>query len=207
MSKIWTFGDSFCYDGGWTVYYSLWKGYKPKIHTEIIAEELDIENINLSYPGYSNDMIFDVICENIKKIKSDDIINIGWVPIERFRLATDDGKWGRILPLFSKKEIESDGRLDNISKTTIDEIFANRTNPIYKKELHNRIELINYSLPNNKIIHWSWVKMNTFETITKETNGEIRDEHWSERGQLDFSKWFINKVQNNNHYNDLTNIL
>lgn len=212
MKNLWSFGDSFTYGVGWSDDYKKWKGYDPKPHTQIVTETLNLNSCNFAYPGYSNDMIFDIFCENIKNIKSDDIVEFGWAPTERFRLGSKDGKWFRVLPGFTKLDLRSDGDLGEITQNTMNEILVNRSNPIYKKELLNRINLINHILPNNKVIHWSWAypnkQMEKYETVYDETNGLLNDLHWSERGQFEFSNWLIHKIHSPIlHHNDLVQIL
>jgi hypothetical protein len=177
---------------------------------EIVSENLKLKKENLSYPGYSNDTIFDIFCRNISRINQNDIIEFGWAPQERFKLGSSDGKWVRMLPGWSLKDMRADGKLDEISQNTIDELFINRTNPIYKKELFDRIKFINYILPKNKIIHWSWAYPNeefkTYKTIKNETNGKINDDHWTEESQQQLSEWVIDKINSNQiHHNGLIN--
>ena len=214
MKKFWTFGDSFCYEnGGWDNRYFTWKGYVPKTHHDIISENFNFKQINLSNPGDCNDTIFENFMKNIKNIHQDDIIQFGWVALERFRLATANGKWSRIMPAVSFNYIEGiDGKFENISQKTIEEILINRTNPIYRKELMNKIEFINSILPKNKIIHWTWSdsfeRRRAYQTVKDETGGEINDFHWSENGQKEFGKWIIEKINDDIlHYVDMNQII
>jgi len=194
MATVWTFGDSntdgFRSSDLWARKYVEWKGYQPKVYGEIIAEKLDFELVNLGKGGSDNYTIFETFCESIDKIKKNDIIIFGWSSQIRFRLVADGGVWKSILPMYEKKTNE----IKNISQDTIDEMLVNRNHYLYSIEVNNWIKLINFTLKNNTVIHWTAFKSSInsifiggIERISIETNDEIIDGHFSEKGQLELS--------------------
>jgi hypothetical protein len=89
----------------------------------------------------------------------------------------------------------NDKSLKNISINTINEILVNRNHYLYSVEVNNWIKLINFTLKNNTVVHWTAFEssMNVIfiggiERISVETNDEIIDGHFSEKGQLELSE-------------------
>jgi hypothetical protein len=195
MATVWTFGDSntagFKSSDLWARKYVDWKGYTPKTYGEIIAEKLDLDLVNLGRGGFDNYTIFETFCEVIGRIKKDDIIIFGWSCPLRWRLVTDIGKWKSILP----KSNKHDGSFNHISTNTIDEILVNRDHFLYSIEVNNWINLINLAFKDNIVKHWTSFEseidaifISGIERICIETNYEITDGHFSEKGQLELSE-------------------
>ena len=223
MRTIWCFGDSFTegFDGDypWVNQYTNFKGYKPKTHPQIIGERLGINWVNLGKGGWSNSDILESIGNTSHKIKSDDIISIGWSHIPRYRLADNYYKrWQSIQP--SQRDITTNppNFLNNeVSNDTMDEILYNRTSPMYKNELRSWIKLLEYTFRDNVVVNWTWAFMEwkytisynlfKFQTIKEETNGLINDNHWSETGHHQFSDWFIDTIQKSKHTSVLSDIV
>lgn len=206
MKKLWTFGDSFTegynHKDEWSKNYIKWKGYKPKVYGEILAEKLDIELINRGLGGSDNYTILEKICEDINEIDKNDIVIIGWTYPLRFRIVnTYNNVWSHIIPNY-----ERDDSLQLISKSTTNEILVNRNHNLYVKEVNNWIRLINKSL--NNVIHWSHAVrlvdsyyLPSFNTILTETNGVCKDRHYSEKGHIELSNTIYdlligNKIKN-----------
>jgi hypothetical protein len=202
--KLYIFGDSFSagfsFDSNWTNNYVNWKGYTPKGFGEIISQKLNLELINLADNASDNYSILQKFCDNVKNIKKNDLVIIGWSSPLRFRLVSDD--WITILPnydKFSTKEIDK----TKISESTLIEILLNRDDIRYCNEVNSWIKLLN-NLDKN-IIHWTpfdqrldCMFLSKFETIVTETNGDLNDWHFSENGNLQLSDLFINKFKNKN---------
>jgi len=202
--KLYIFGDSFSagfgFKSNWTNNYINWKGYTPKGFGEIISQNLNLELINLAENALDNYSILQKFCDNVKNIKKNDLVIIGWSSPLRFRLVSND--WITILPnydKFSTKEIDK----TKISESTLIEILLNRDDIRYCNEVNSWIKLLN-NLDKN-IIHWTpfdqrldCMFLNKFETIFTETNGELNDLHFSENGHIQLSDLFINKVKKKN---------
>lgn len=209
--KLWTFGDSFTEsfsdnDALWVSKYVQWKGYVPKVYPQIISEEFDLELKNMAKGGWDNYSIFESICNSAKYIGSDDIIIVGWSSTTRFRLVNNYGKWKPIIPNFDR----NDKLLDDISKSTIDEILVNRQSSLYANEVKSWINLLDYTFKSNTIIHWSPLdRMATknfydtiaLESIKLETNGEINDGHFSEKGHIQISNILMSMIRDNRKMN------
>lgn len=230
MANLYTFGDSFTdyfkppenQNRHWRHEYIEYKGYVPKVYGEIIAEKLNLNLINKGVGGIGNHQIFENFCILLEKINSEDIIIFGWSNQERIRLVKKNKQWGHFAVNFSikdsaKKEgdshfwsIDSLNSFESLSERTLKEIMYNRTNNLYTIELSNWIKLINFSLPNNKILHWSWderikdcggIFISKLKTIYKESNGLINDFHWCEDSHYEVSKLFISLIKTNDTKN------
>ena len=202
--KLYIFGDSFSagfsFESNWTNPYVNWKGYTPKGFGEIISQKLNLELINLAENASDNYSILQKFCDNVKNIKKNDLVIIGWSSPLRFRLVSND--WITILPnndKFSTKEIDK----TKISESTLIEILLNRDDIRYCNEVNSWIKLLN-NLDKN-IIHWTpfdqrldCMFLSKFETIVTETNGELNDWHFSENGHLQLSDLFISKFKKKN---------
>ena len=212
MAILWTFGDSFTIgfnpsvsDMIWREYYSKFKGYIPKDYTQLLSDYLGYELCNLADDGSSNIMMFERFCENVKNIKQDDIIIFGWSELTRFRLVNKNGGWHTMGTwCFDHAEILDD--IEYVSPNTVNEILLHRINYIehMSNEVNNWINLINYTLKNNMVLHWTPFNqpkldienLYKFDTIKNETNGLINDNHFSELGHLQLFYHFKNKINN-----------
>lgn len=200
MATLWTFGDSmtagYTEGSGWADDYIQWKGYKPKIYPELIAEKLNCDLVNLAKGGYDNYSIFETLCANVDKIGSDDILIFGWSSLSRIRLATKYDTWQSFVPNYNNNMLE----MENISLKTLDELYVNRISVLYKNELNNWIKLINH-LFKNIVIHWTYfvenadcILLDKFQRISVETNKKVNDQHYSEKGQNDLAIFLLNEI-------------
>jgi hypothetical protein len=205
-NKLWIFGDSFSEtfkreNGGiyldWKTNYVEFKGYTPKVFGDIVAEKLNLELVNTNLKGLSSDnsTILSRIINNIDNIKDGDVISVGWTAHTRFRVANfRHHRWN----------ITDSGRgiidFPNISQQTFEEIGVNRTHVLYFNELCEWVEMVKKIFKNNRVIQWTWNQQSVmkFNSITDDTNGLLRDDHWSEKGHQDFAEWFIDCYNNNN---------
>jgi lysophospholipase L1-like esterase len=192
--KLFTFGDSFSEGYNdfaiWSTSYIKWKGYKPKLFSEIIAKKLNAELINYGIGGNDNYSILESFFKHYSEITKDDLVLINWSSIERFRLVTKSGEWITMVPNF--KNVLDD--LD-ISERTVEEIFVNRTSDKFLEEVNYWIDYINLTNNHIPIIHWTpfTTKLNChpfggYNTVGHETNYEIPDGHFSELGQIELAE-------------------
>ena len=219
MATLWTFGDSFTdfykplksNTRHWRHDYRDWKGYVPKVYGEIIAEKLNMDLVNKGLGGCDNSHILEEFCKVCNQIKKDDIVIFGWTIPARFRLPDKKGSWAH----FNRDPRFDDGfyihgqikNFNFLSKNTILEILINRLNPTFEIELCNWVKLINLAIKDVKVIHWSWYSYNAvcnihyinhpYERIEQETNGEVADGHWSEKGHYQFSDFLLNIINTN----------
>jgi len=203
MKTIWVFGDSFStpYEdkgiGDWVVPYIEWKGYTPKTFGDILSERLGINVKHLAKGGADNDTIFELILHSAPLIQKGDIVIIGWSAITRFRLANQVKGFTTIIPNFNFHH-----NLSFISKNTIEEILVNRSLIGYEKELYDRVEFLNWLFDNMILIQWTpfWNKRtkiwasNSFSTIANETQGQVKDGHYSELGHEQLASKFLEMI-------------
>jgi hypothetical protein len=206
MKTLWTFGDSFTerYTDkyNWSQDYIKWKGYTPKVYGDIISDKLNIDLKNMAKVGSDNYTILERVCENVDKIKDDDLIIIGWSAPTRFRLVNqNETKWISIRES-NKNEIDLFGKM--ISESTLQEILINRTALLYTNEVNNWIKLLNQTFKYNKIIQWSpfiknfnGIYLNEFNRIKNETNDELKDHHPSEMGHIELANRFVSIINKN----------
>jgi S-adenosylmethionine:tRNA-ribosyltransferase-isomerase (queuine synthetase) len=182
-----------------TKYYN-YKGFTPKVFGQIISETLNLDYKNNSGQGFCNDSIFQSICDVSDQIKKEDILIINWTSITRFRMISKINVWTQIVPNFNV-----DIKLfNNISNNTINEILINRDNDLYVNDVNSKIKLIKNAYKDNIIINWTPFthkfdveknfNFNNFETIFKETSGEINDYHFSENGHLKLTDYLLSII-------------
>jgi len=206
MNTLHTFGCSFTapyrFDGtiGYRQYYQYKNNTFPPIWPELLSNKLEVSLNNCGAGGSSNDEIFSAFCQNIDKIKPNDIVIIGWSFKERFRLVDENiNNFTRIMSNIKPK-------LKNVSEQTMDEILVNRENQLWINEVINWEKLIRKHLNsiNVEVITWSFdksfpkeiyildelIKLGA-ETIIMETNGVINDAHMGEVGHIKQSEYFF----------------
>ena len=216
MNKLWVFGDSYSEpfykenNMQWKKAYILWKGYTPKCYGETISESLRLKHINCAIGGADNYTIFDSIIENLEKIKSNDVIIIGWSHTLRFRVVNKNNTFNTIRPssLETVFRINHQSPYLDLSDNTLKEITLNRNGNVYIQELNNYIYLLNFIFKKNKIIHWSpfrqdidglhttYKSVSKLELVKEETKSVIEDSHFSESGHNCLSNEFINIINN-----------
>lgn len=198
MKNIWVFGDSFTDKRilSNNNSYTDWKGYTPKTYHEILEEQLKlpVKNFAESY-GMDNYTIFQTLCNNINEINQD-IVVINWSEPVRFRMvdcATQ--KWRTALPVKSSRVARGLPYVNGVKDETILDIFTNRENQLWLTEIDSWIKLINRALSDSTVIHWTWHNNTQYQSITEETNGEVIDFHYSEKGHLDLANWILEQIK------------
>lgn len=212
-NKIWIFGDSYStpFDtatlGIFAQQYIQWKGYTPKTFGDILGERLGLEVYHLAKGGADNDTIFESVYQSAPLINKGDIVIIGWSFIGRFRLANKNKKFISIIPNFKINE-----SLGFISQNTIEEIIVNRSLPMWVTELYNRAGFLNWLFRDMKIIQWTPFLDSTnsklfsplnIDRILIETNKEIEDGHYSERGHIQLSEIFLELINDDKKREDI----
>ncbi len=218
MPTLWVFGDSYSHiydntiDRRYKFYREYRKGILPKTWSELLASKLNVKLRNCAHSGSSNYAIFQWFCDYCQAIKPDDIVIIGWSFKERFRLVNHyTGRFECIRPN-SIQITQTKEFLKDISLSTIDEILLNRTESEWKCEIYSWESLINLlaSKIGFNIFYWTFddtihkknyiggdtdslmqtLLSNGANTITIETNGVVKDEHFSEQGHIIQSDYF-----------------
>lgn len=216
QNNLWVFGDSFSVPFKKIEKecpYVHYKGYCPKIYSELLSEKLEYNLIDMSVGGCSNYSLFHKFIDCIEKIKPNDILIFGWTQPIRFRVASKHNDFYDVMIAVVKHMTD----MFTLKIDTLQDITINRNeNSVYYTELSDYIKLINFTLKNNKIIHWTWVEpSNKFFTdekqyektyydllepykkyllIKEETNKEIDDFHYGEIAHLELSEDLYKKI-------------
>lgn len=216
MRKLWIFGDSYSepfskFNGmEWKPQYASWKGYMPKYYGDFLTEEFKLFHINNAIGGADNYTIFEKIISFLDKINSKDIIIIGWSHTLRFRIVNNVGGFNTIRPSILDDVFELNGKAPymDLSDNTIKEIVINRNSNLYINEVNNFIKILNFSFKKNTIIHWSPFRQDlngmlttipsilNLEMISDETDGIVKDSHFSENAHKKLAERFSDVIIN-----------
>jgi hypothetical protein len=162
MNRLWVFGDSYTAEyypvgADFTVsnydYYKIFKGGKlPDVWPTILGERLGLEVKNYGVGGSANTNIFLNFLDVCDKLQENDRVIVGWANNKRFVAANFTHHiFNNILPC------DSEFKETHLSKSTIEEIFYNRTHSIWHKEIYGWIKIMNLycDLKKVKIHHWT----------------------------------------------------
>ena len=205
--NLWVFGDSFSVPFKKIENehpYVPYKGYCPKIFSNILSEELDLNLMDMSIGGCSNQSILHTYIKNISKINSNDILIFGWTQPIRFRIASKRNDFYDVIIAVAPHMKD----FIDMSIDTLNDITINRsTHSIFWDELNDYITVINESSKNSLIFHWTWVEptkeidnniyeskfyeqlipFKKYKTVREETNGDIDDFHYGEMGHKELA--------------------
>ena len=197
MKKLWIIGDSFSSDfyeptdepDSWKNLYCDYKGYNPKFFGHFVSEDLNMDYEILTKGIFDNYKMIELFVDNMDRFNEGDIISFGWTATSRLRFVNESTNQWEVI---NARGMTGDV-FQGMTVSTLSEIAANRDHKLYLKELIKLTKLINKSLPNVSIIHWTWTNNSYFhyERISDETENKLNDLHWSENGHRQFADWFI----------------
>jgi hypothetical protein len=162
MKTLWTFGCSFTAEyypvGHHTIKstyddYKKWKGYLPEIWPTLLGKKLNCRVENKGKGGDSNYGILDQFFSCHHLIKESDIVIFGWTNVIRFKAANPlIDQFNQLLP--AQFDCYQD---TGMSVKTIEEIFINRTHPLWLDEVHNWVKFINSFMEKSgvNVYHWT----------------------------------------------------
>lgn len=203
--NLWIFGDSFSVPFIKVKNehpYVPYKGYIPKIFSEIISENFNCNLYDCSHGGSSNYDIFHSFIKEIDNINDNDLLIFGWTQTIRFRIASKRNDFYDVIIAV----VEQMKDLVDVPSKSLFDITLNRSNnSIYYDELCDFIQIIKKSKPNCKILNWTWVEPSfndtyennfykllipykKYQTVKDETKGNINDFHYGELGHLELSQ-------------------
>jgi len=220
MGKLWCFGDSFTAGHGCKPGYEYYDNYPDNvgyIWTEIVAKELQLEEVNLGIPGNSLPNIISQIIENLNNFKKGDYVVLTntypfrtlYPNIERSKiteLTTDlliyPDHIGHLPE--SKQHMESRFK-SKADKYDIVSYISSAILPYEKLWLEfysTQICLLQDHLLSLgiKALYWDYSLWNSptsylrFETIHYGTQGTVEDGHWSWQGHKDFAKYLLERI-------------
>lgn len=211
MRKLWVFGCSISdlYDSESSIKhwasqeYIDWKGYVPQHHTQIIAEKLNYELVNKAVSASSNAQIFQEFCDNLVNIEEEDFVILQWSDSNRTRFVNDEGEW--IQFAFQYQWIQHKlKKFSHIQYITINEVLTNRLNEKYFEEIVSWEKMIKRAFKSSNILIWKPFEkimgnnslLKSVELIKDETNNEILDYHFSEKGQVEISNILLDGMSN-----------
>jgi hypothetical protein len=214
MKKLWTFGDSytelFRNQTGTLKEYCSWKKITPLTFSEVICGRHNLELKSQGKGGASNRTILSQFTNIMDEIESEDILIFGWTNLSRFRLVDENAVLHDIIgPYFANDKTPQ----PDFSVQSVAETLLMRSDFIFFSEILEYMKMIKKIFPNNKIINWTWhtvtpieihksksternQMLNEFysniihfpygdmEKIIDETNGEIKDYHYSENSHV-----------------------
>ena len=204
--NLWVFGDSFSsYNGifpgpyGDPYYeYKTDKNDNPWfVH---LKKKLDLSLINKGHGGYSNDHIFDIIIENINKIKREDVVIICTSFNDRIYIPNKHVDYPLVLQM-APDDIEKDvvKLLERYCAMFCEYDFKQRS--AFSKQTEKRFKFLKDVMDNyigvKSCVVWSVYLFNEFESITTATNKKIEDLHWSYKGHYDFFKYIRKEYEKN----------
>lgn len=215
IRNLWVFGDSFSVPFKKIENehpYVPYKGYCPKIYSNLISEELNLNLMDMSMGGCSNQSILHTYIKNIDNIKQDDIVIVSWTQPIRFRIASKRNDfYDVIIAVAPYMEEFIDMSIDSLNDFTINR----STHSIYWDELVDYVNVINKSTKTSNIVHWTWVsptdKIDTniyeqqfydlllpfkkYKSVREETNGIIDDFHYGEDGHMELATDLLTKIK------------
>jgi hypothetical protein len=212
---LWIFGDSFSVPFKKIENehpYVPYKGYCPKIFSNILSEELDLNLVDMSMGGCSNQSIFHTYIKNVSNIKPNDILIFGWTQPIRFRIASKRNDFYDVIIAVAPYMEE----FIDMSIDTLNDITINRsTHSIFWDELIDYINIINKSSNKSLIFNWTWVEptkqfdtnvyeskfydllipFKKYKTVKEETNGDVDDFHYGEVGHIELANDLLDKIK------------
>ena len=167
--------------------YSKWKGYEPKMFFDYLSEDLNQPIENHASGGMCNEYILMKFMECYHKIQPSDVVVFGWTDISRYLIPNlNDYGWVSNIHIINS----------NLSQSSKDEIKVMRSHPLYVNKQLDIISFIDTILPHNTTIHWTWYNMKfKCSSITKETNGQVVDEHYGEEGHRHLYEEITNELK------------
>jgi hypothetical protein len=208
MNKLWTFGDSFTAGHGCNEndeYYKKYYKEGDKIWPQHLADNLDLQLMNLGVNGSSNEKIIDSIIINYDNISVNDIVIIQKSYSHRLDVPNMGAEGHEWITVFANKEFDWYSKF--LSKeqyeTSVDFCYHFLDNSKYKKRQNLRFGFLSKCLIKDGIKFFLWDILEVknkklhyvkYQSIGNATNNEIDDGHFSFNGHFEFYKWIYQKI-------------
>ena len=194
----WFFGDSFTNGDGCTPEDPYYKKYpNGKLWTTIVSSYLGMNEKNISRGGCSNQYLLNKLILNFPNfVEGDFVIVSDTIPTRT--LWYDDNNEQRhsiIEESIFGGENTDEAILNYITEQLVphekewENFYLNQYEILLKELSYNR---------NVRVLFWSYKLWyppeNTFQTIWEQTEGEIKNGHWSWLGHKQMSEYIIGKV-------------
>lgn len=196
----WFFGDSFtkgvgCHPGS-EYYKSTYKeGYK--IWTTIVSEHLNMEENNLGIGGNSNLRILQNIISNINSFKKGDWVIVGSTVPFRIPMFNEEGK---IINAAYSLEVRYTRGNEVTLDYLVEEVLPKQTfySDYFVDMFNNLLFYLNKQEINTHF--WDcrdyWNPRNILGSITTDTNGKIKDGHYSWDAHKKHAEIILRKIDN-----------
>jgi len=223
LGTLWIFGDSFDYGSEVSMegapYYDKYKTEGEFHYSLHLGKKLKLEVRNHAKPSFGPYHTLYYLSQQLKNIKPEDYVVVGMSDVHRLvgfrknnfpKLHPNDPDPSEheisVYAHWTKDDKRERQNFNYISPNFFDYVTdysVNCVEPFYPEHLQfinvlvkNVVESINCK--KSFIYNTStWFK---FESIKKATKGKINDNHWSYKGNKDFSKHILDIWENHNHY-------
>jgi hypothetical protein len=207
MNKIWCFGDSFTAGHGCVEGYDYYHKYKKDGDmrwTEHLQNDTEQTVINLGQNGCSNYTIFDTIIDNFQNISKGDYVIIGKTFSGRFEVPYN-GKLQNVFSLIEKTDdlvkLELSGFNKEMLETVLNFQYYFASDKFYKQRQDRYfqfvLKLLKTTVGVKSVIEWNVDDskfLNSFDTISNDTNLKIVDFHFSFKGHRQFYEWITSQL-------------
>ena len=216
MKKGWFFGDSFTKGFGSNPgeeYYELVNGDTTK-WSDIICKEYNLEQINFGLSGAANENILVDIQTNFFNTKPGDFVFLqSSCPTRQFFYLKNFDvifKYGnnKVTSLLKDiklwvdspfKTIDASDQLSQEQHDSIGKFILNIRVPAYKryKDYYSRQFNFYKKLFLQRgcvVVDWEFEQWKDYETIEEATNGTIKDNHWSAKGNKNFAEYISKRI-------------
>lgn len=217
-NKLWCFGDSFTYGSGCipeSEYYQQYPKERKKLWTTIVAEQLNLIENNLAYPGNGPAVILKQILTNLPYVKKKDIVVFSSSKVDRIPLPdlnpyipsdSITSVFPSVVERYPFKKVEGKRMLFNNKKESevfLDFFFTHivpfekEWNKFYCSQFTGLTTTLN--LLGIECYYWDyriWDKKNLFQTINDLKKPGIEDGHWSWKGHRDFATYLLERIEN-----------
>ena len=207
--NLWVFGDSFSAYAGiheGNEYFKYKTSENDKSWFDHLKKKLDLNLIRKSQGGWSNDHIFDIVIENIDKMKREDVVFIGTSFSDRIYIPNKHNKlvdYPLVLQM-APDDIEKDvvKLIERYCAMFCEFDFEQKS--AFSKQTEKRFKFLKNVMDNYVGVkscvlwsvygHWNNPK---FESVITATNKKVMDHHWSYKGHYDFFKYIEKEYEKN----------
>ena len=215
QNKIWFFGDCFTWGAGCRPeqpYYQ-WKKPEDKLWTEIVSDYFNMIEEKPFYKMGATMYIIVNFIRALKNIKKGDIVIISDSDVKSTLSISRNKKNISSIQAYRLEGFEQWHNEEE--KQIVTSFIDNQVKPyekIWEKFYIDLIKNLAYELKNRGIntLFWShyewkndypvgsekWLGNNKYETIFEATNNEIKDQHFSWKGNKQFANYIINRIEN-----------
>ena len=201
-NTCWFFGDSFTRGNGChpnDEYYKSTYTNGNMRWTSIVSDELDMIESNIAMGGDSNLGILNSVISNLKNIRKGDCVILGDTRPVRVSSFDESGNRVNIIndPHFDYTQGNSQYVFDYIYYEIIpnEELYLKFHQEMFRdvlNELKNR-DVNTYYWKHTDV----WFPTNKFSTITDDTNGRIKNLHWSWSGHSQMTEFILDMINTN----------